>query len=344
MFKASQHVLCLLGPALLALSAAVSACPICLGIVPQTPTLAEEVTAARDVVLAGADGAEGKLRVTSVIKGDPDLIGQSATAVGETKGDGLFILARRNQVEGWKLQGPSGLSFANFLPTVAALPDAAPATDAEWTARLERMRPFLGHAEARIARSAWAMWAGAPYRIVTSQAPQFSRAQLHEWLAAPALAGQRSLWLVLLGLQGGEEDAAWLTTQAEAAWKSGDDTHLPALLTALVARRGAAGVDFIEQRYIRDRGRTLEEIQAALAALGLHGREGDLELKQRIIAAYRVFITERKPLAGFVARDLAEWQEWEFAPAFQAIVASSEPVHPTARQRITAYLGALPAK
>ena len=166
-----------------------------------------------------------------------------------------------------------------------ALRSEAPVTDAEWVARLDTMRPFLGHADPRIARSAWTIWAGAPYRIVKDQAAQFPRAQLHEWLASPAMAGQRSLWIVLLGLQSNGADTTWLDAQAEAAWKAGDDKHLAALLTAIVARRGATGVDFIEQRYIRDRGRTLEEVQAALSALGLHGREGAVEMRQRVLAA-----------------------------------------------------------
>lgn len=268
----------------LALSPAARACPICLGMVPQTPTLAEDVLAARDVVLAKADGADGGLVVTSVIKGDSVLAGQRAT-MAEAKSGGLFILTRRDDAAGWKLQGASALYFATFLPAIVALRSEAPVTDAEWVARLDTMRPFLGHADPRIARSAWTIWAGAPYRIVKDQAAQFPRAQLHEWLASPAMAGQRSLWIVLLGLQSNGADTTWLDAQAEAAWKAGDDKHLAALLTAIVARRGATGVDFIEQRYIRDRGRTLEEVQAALSALGLHGREGAVEMRQRVLAA-----------------------------------------------------------
>jgi hypothetical protein len=204
------------------------------------------------------------------------------------------------------------------------------------------MRPFIGHPDPRIARSAGMMWAEAPYRIVRAEAHQFQRNGLRQWLADPAMAGQRSLWLVLLGLMGNDEDTAWLTAQTEAAWKAGSDPQLAALLTAFTARRGGEAVDYIGQHYLRDRDRTLEEIQAALSALGLHGREGPAEMRQDVLAAYRVFMAERKPLAGLVARDLAAWKQWEFAPAFQAMLASPEPIHPNARAAINDYLRDLP--
>ena len=186
------------------------------------------------------------------------------------------------------------------------------------------------------------MWAEAPYHVVKGEARQFDRVQLRQWLADPAMAGQSSLWLVLLGTIGNDEDTSWLAAQSEAAWKAGSDKQLAALLAAFIARRGIEAVDFIEQHYIRDRERTLEEIQAALSALGLHGREAPAEMRPRVLASYRLFMAERKPLAGLVARDLAEWKQWEFAPMFQAMLASRDPLHPTARAAINDYLRVLP--
>jgi len=337
--KGLRSLLCLT-IALFVIGGSLPACPLCLGFALKEPTLADEVIAAQDVVLAEAGSEDRVLEVKSVIKGRASLSGLRIM-LPEAKGDAMFLLTRLDEASGWKLQGRSTVSFATFLPQLTGL-SGKPSADADWVARMTAMRPFIGHPDPRIARSAWMMWAEAPYRIVKAEAHQFQRNGLRQWLADPAMAGQRSLWLVLLGLMGNEEDTAWLSAQTEAAWKAGSDPQLAALLTAFTARRGGEAVDYIGQHYLRDRDRTLEEIQAALSALGLHGREGPAEMRQDVLAAYRVFMAERKPLAGLVARDRAAWKQWEFAPAFQAMLASPEPIHPNARAAINDYLRDLP--
>ena len=331
-----------LSVSLLGMSGMLDACPLCLGFTRKDPTLADDVIAARDVVLAKVGRGDEGLEVESVIKGGAALSGLHITVL-EAKEEGAYLLTRLDESSAWKTQGKSTVSFATFLPKLTGL-SGKPSTDAEWVARMTAMRPFIAHLDSRIARSAWMMWAEAPYHVVKREAGQFDRAELHQWLADPAMANQSSLWLVLLGMIGNDEDTAWLSAQAEAAWKSGTDKQLAALLTAFTTRRGTEAVDFIERHYLRDRERTLEEIQAALSALGLHGREGTAAMRERVLATYRVFMAERKPLAGLVARDLAEWKQWEFAPTFQAMLAATDPIHPTARSAINDYLRALPTR
>lgn len=69
-------------------------------------------------------------------------------------------------------------------------------------------------------------------------------------------------------------------------------------------------------------------------------REGTAETRRRVLAVYRAFIAERKPLAGLVARALAQWKQWDFASTFHAMLASTDPIHPTARLAINDYLRA----
>ena len=334
--------LILLGLSSVALALPLRACPICLGITLPVPTLAEDVMASRDVVLARAAPDTGAFDVQDVIKGASTLRGTRVTTDAAKDGD-IVILTRRDEASKWKLQGLSTAAAADFARQIAALLPVENPNDAAWIAQLEWFRPFLAHADDRLARSAWRGWAGAPYRLFKAPVAQIPRAQLREWIAEPSLAAQRNLWIVLLGINGNAADAAWLEEGAQAAWRAGDETSLAALLTALVAQRGAAGVDFIEQYYIRDRERTLGEVQSGLAALGLHGREGSAEMRKRVVEAYRVFVAERKPLAGFVARDLAAWQQWDFAPAFEAMLQSSEPIYPATRMAMIEYLRARPA-
>lgn len=307
-----------------------------MGIVPQKPTLADDVSAARDVVTASATTEPDTIEVHSVIKGDAALKGSHVKAA-EIKGTGTFILSRAAADAPWQNQGASGIQLAGFFKAVLALPAAEPATDAQWNERLASFRPFLGHPDPRIARSAWAAWARAPYRVLRTQ--RLEAEKLRACLADPAQAFAQPMWIVLLGTSGDADDARRTNEQLEAAWKKNDASLIAALLTARIEREGDKGVAWLEDHYIRDRERTLEEIQAAVAALGVQGGASDT-LRPRILAACRTMLTERRPLSGLVARDLAAWGEWSADSHYQTLLASGEPVLPETRGMINEYLKA----
>lgn len=311
-------------------------CPICMGIVPQKPTLADEVTAAHDLIVATATEEPDTFEVHSVIKGDAAPKGGRVNAPG-IAGPGPFLLSRAAADAPWKSQGASGVQLAAFFKAVLALPATQPATDAEWNERLARFRPFLGHLDPRIARSAWAAWAGAPYRVLKTQ--RLEAENLRAWLADPAHAYAQPMWIVLLGASGDAEDARRANEQLEAAWKKNDASLVAALLTACIEREGEKSVDWLEEHYIRDRERTLEEIQAAVAALSVHG-EASPALRPRIFAACRTLIAERRPLSGLVAGDLAAWRDWSAESHFETLLTSGEPVLPETRGAINDYLKA----
>jgi hypothetical protein len=91
------------------------------------------------------------------------------------------------------------------------------------------------------------------------------------WLADPEQADWQPMWLVLLGASGDAEDARRNNEQLESAWMANDASRVVALLTARIEKEGNRGVAWLEEHYIRDRNRTLEEIKAAVAALSVHG-------------------------------------------------------------------------
>jgi len=84
------------------------------------------------------------------------------------------------------------------------------------------------------------------------------------------------------------------------------------------------------------------ETQAALAALSEQGKANGAVPRDRVIRAYRVFIRERKPIAGFVAQDLAEWNYREVVPEYASLLKSTVAQHPASRRAIVAYLQASP--
>ncbi|RFC53019.1 MAG: hypothetical protein DVB22_000092 [Verrucomicrobia bacterium] len=319
------------------LSAVVSwGCAICMGVVPQKPTLADEVSVAHEVVVATALTEAGTFEVHAVIKGDAALKGVRVKAPS-IDGKGTLILSRAAVDAPWSSLGESGIQFAGFFKAILDLPAAETVTEAQWNERLSAFRPFLGHPDPRIARSAWAAWARAPYRVLKTQ--RLEAENLRAWLADPAQAYAQPMWIVLLGASGDADDARKANEQLEAAWKANDASLLAALLTARIEREGDEGVAWLEVHYLRDRDRTLEEIQAAVAALGVQGEASD-RLRPRILAACRVFLAERRPLSGLVARDLAAWRDWSAAAHYQTLLASGEPVLPETRGRIQEYLKA----
>jgi hypothetical protein len=64
------------------------------------------------------------------------------------------------------------------------------------------------------------------------------------------------------------------------------------------------------------------EIEAALLALGVHGGANAAVPRERVIEAYRFFIRARKPMAGFVAQQLADWEYWDATADYVALLKS----------------------
>ena len=319
------------------LTAVATACPICLGIVPQQPTLADEVRAAQAVIIGQPADAPGAFEVRGVVKGDAALKG-ARIELAEARPGGNLILARAGADQPWKSLGASRVHLAGFFKVCLDLPPAEPRGDAEWSDRLARVQPFLGHLDPRVARSAWAEWARAPYRAIRGKCVEPEK--LRAWLLDPGQAYAHPMWVVLLAVSGDADDARELNEKLDAAWRTNDATLVAALLTARIEREGEAGVAWLEEHYIRDRDRTLDEIQAAIAALSVQAGASE-RLRPRIHTAYRVMLAERRPLSGLVARDLAAWGDWSAAGHYQTLLASGEPVLSETRRAITDYLAAV---
>ena len=177
--------------------------------------------------------------------------------------------------------------------------------------------------------------AEAPYRVLRQT--RLEPAQLRRWLTDPSREYARPMWIVLLGVSGKEEDKKWVRKQLETAWSKNEASMIPALLTARIEREGGAGIEWLEENYIRDRNRTLSEIKGAVAALSAHGTATE-QLRPRILAAYQTLLSERRPLSGLVAGDLANWKDWSAAKHFRNLLSSGEPVLPETRRAIADYL------
>jgi hypothetical protein len=150
------------------------------------------------------------------------------------------------------------------------------------------------------------------------------------------------LYLLLLGIAGNAQDAAGLEQRLEVAWTQGDATNVGAMIAADLELRGAERMAWVDERYMRDRRRSVRELEAALLALSVQGHAQGVVRRERVIQSYRTFIREHPEVAGFVARDLAAWQSWDAVPEYVALLKSGIPQHYPSRVAIAAYLSQSP--
>ena len=94
--------------------------------------------------------------------------------------------------------------------------------------------------------------------------------------------------------------------------------------------------------FFADRRRTLPEIDAALLALSVQGEADAAVPREQVVEAYRSFIKARKPMAGFVAMELANWHAWDATADYVDIIKSKAVKDPAGQFAILSYLKSSP--
>jgi hypothetical protein len=338
----------LVAMALLCVSAAAAACPICLGA--GQPTKAQELASAQQAVLAVPTADASRFRVIEVIHGDRP---SSSTVEGGYPRNGPanatvaqgkpLLLVRTDPFPAWVILGAIGAEQSGWLRKLAAGKRFEDMSAADWRARVALVLPYLENAEPLTAELAYGELSAAPYAAMRSAKPQLAARAVRAWLADPKLAARQRLYLLLLGFAGDASDAAALDQRVEAAWRSGDATNLASMLAADLELRGVARMPWIEERYLRDRARSAPEISAALLALSVHGNAGGVIPRERVIQSYRVFMKAHPEIAGYVAQDLAAWQYWDAVPEYVALMKSDVRQQFPSRVAMLAYLRQSPS-
>lgn len=355
----------------LAFAGEVQACAICFSGLTVTP--GQKLDAADQVVLA-APLPGGQFRVVEVIKGgdtvgdvitEPGLAVPLAKAVmsvdGLTAGDEIAatpdenpLLVLRDRVsEKWTAMGTMNADHAAWLRQLAqtkhggSLPrptwpqmslTASYLTEPEWRDRIALVASQLESNDPLVAEIAYGELARAPYATMRLIRSEIDAEKVRAWLADPRLASRHPAYTLLLGITGGAGDALDLERQIDAAMQKRDNVNLSAMLAADLELRGNARVGWLETTFLTDRQRSLQEVQAALLALSVHGGAADTLPRTRIVEAYRAFIAARPKMAGFVAMELADWEAWEATPDYVAIIRANAVKDPGERFAILSYL------
>ena len=200
--------------------------------------------------------------------------------------------------------------------------------------------PIFNDPDLLSAQLASAVLAAAPYAALRTSKPHLDAAALRRCLADPALAARHPLSQILLGISGNAQDAATLEARLRLrAGQSGDRRRTSAPYWPRTWNCAARSAWRGSNRPISPTAkRTAPEIKAALLALSVHGTANTTIPRERVIAAYRIFMKAHPEIAGNVAPDLAAWQYWDAVPDYLALIRSRVPQQYPSRLAILAYL------
>lgn len=358
---------------LLALGGTAYACPVCLSGI--TITAGQRLDSAADAVLAVPLTDKGQFRILEVIKGrapadetitqpglsavkaeptmspDGPLFRQGPASVSSGK---PLMLVRDKLSEEWASLGAIDADHADWLRRIVATNrggKSRPAkswqqitsmgsylSDTEWGERLAVVAPYFEDADPLAAEIAYGELARAPYAAIRTLEPQLDAAKIATWIVDPGLASRLPAYTLLIGIAGGTDDAGALEQRIATAQSARDATNLAAMLAADLELRGASRIEWLEQTYFADRARSLPEIEAALLALSVHGQADATVSRERVVEAYRQFIRLRRPMAGFVAMELADWEAWEATADYVDIIRSKSVKDPAGEFAILHYL------
>jgi len=345
----------LIGLFLVIPTAAVVACPLCFEAARRVITDGLQLDMADRVALAVP--AAQRYRIVDVIKGNDgagDIVTDPVMGCDVAAGGGPCLLVRDRLAPQWTSLGTIRAEYADWLRQLAAtlriegerprlawplnMQTSAGLSYAGWRQRVALILPNLENEDPLVARIAWGELARAPYVVMDVARSRVDATTVARWLDDPKLVSRHAAYILLLGFVGRPADADRLERRLDAAWNSHDATNLAAMIGADLELRGPSRVSWVEARYFADRTRTMPEIEAALLALNVHGDANGTVPRERVIQAYRAFIRERPPMAGFVAQQLADWGCWDVATEYATLLRSNAIKDPASEFGIVNYL------
>lgn len=323
-----------LAAALATFAGNVWSCPICLQ--GMAPTEGQQLAASHRAVLA-TPAANGSLNVAAAIKGDAP--SGPIAALGSYAPGATLLAVLPTPSARWIVIGPTAAASADVLRRIASSAPDAGAPDAQWAEYAAFMLPQLRDRDPLMASIAVGELSRVPYAALRTVKPMVDARWVSRGLDDPS---RQRLFTLLFGIAAAPGSAEVIEQRLHTAHRARDATNLAALLAADLEIRGPSRVTWIEKTYLMDKNRSLAEIQAALLALSAQGDADAAVPRARVIAAYRMFMKERKPMAALVAHDFAEWGYWDAGPEFAQLLKSNALPDPASRVAVYAYLAASP--
>lgn len=306
--------------------ASARACTICVGLPAKSD--ADYLIESHCVILAREDhGRPFAFAPVEVLKGEfdgreIDLLVDSLTrrrlAANEER---KVVLVQRQENAPWRSLGIASADFEAVARRVLLL---APSWDGE-AGRAKRVAffiPLFGHEDSQINRLAYLEMGRAPYQVISRLGRVVPRAHYAAMLEDRKYIGWRPLAILLLAQSHSPDDAGYIRDSLESAQQHQLTTNLAAWATAAIEVDRLRAVAYLEKRYCLRSDRTPEELREVAKAFSLHGTEDTGELRERIIAAYRVLLKTHPSMAALVARDVHAWKRTDLADQLRQIEAS----------------------
>ena len=344
---------------LLISATAAVACPLCYEAARQMMTIGLRLDMADRAVLAVPLAGANQFRIVEVVKGKAavgDIIADPVTGLDAATAPGCdsCLLVRDPLAPQWTSLGAIRVEYTDWLRQLVAtalvkgdrprptwpsnMQTSSTLSYAGWRQRIALVLPYIENFDPLVAQIAWGELARAPYAVMDVARSRIDATKVEGWLDDPKLVSRQAAYTLLLGFVGGPADAAWLEQHIETAWNSHDTTNLATMIGADLELRGPSRVSWVEAMYLADRSRTMPEIEAALLALDVHGDANLTVPRQRVIQAYRTFIREHAPMAGFVAPQLADWDYWDVTEEYKALLKSNAIKDPASEFAVVNYL------
>jgi hypothetical protein len=298
------------------------ACMICIPVPEKT---AADYLIESDIVVLAREDQERPFfyETVEVLKGSDDgapidLFLDSATKrMLANSPERAVVLVRADARSEWR---NLGYADANYEGVVRHVIDHARAwRTADHPDRLEYFAGLLGHDNRILAELAYLEVGRAPYSKIKALSDRVRPEQMRRYLTDMAYYDWRALGILMLAHTGNDQDRQHILRSFDMAERYQILGNLAAWTTAYIETKGAGAIDRIEDRYFRGSDRTRAELTEITKALSVHGSDGHVELRDRIVDAYAVLLENHPSMVGYVARDLAAWQHWRLTGPIRAI-------------------------
>lgn len=333
-----------------AFSGHVMACPFCSAV---SQTFSEEMESMNVVVIAKlhkvaklskfettnpqAEVPKSQFIVAHVIKGAEFIkVGDTFETIyfGEPKKDRPF-LAMATEAPNMMWSTPLILTdrAEKYLKYVSALKPGAK--------RLEFFQEHLEDEDEMLARDAYDEFAKAPYKDVIALKDKMHRDKLLEFIQDKEVpSNRRRLYFTMLGVCGKAKDAELLERLMQSEDRK-DKAGLDAMLACYMILTREAGLDRVDELFLKNKNSEYADTYAAIMAIRFHGSETDVIPRTRLVKSLRHML-DRPELADLVIPDLARWEDWEIMPKLIQLFVDADENSSWVRVPVVNYLRACP--
>ena len=333
-----------------AVTGTAAACPFCSAV---SQTFSEEMKTMDVVAIAElqkaalisklsttdptAEVPKSRFKIVKVIKGEEFVkAGETFETIyfGEAKKDKPF-LAMATDAPNLMWSTPLVLSprAEAYLLKLSDLPKSAE--------RLAFFQDYLEDEDEMLARDAYDEFAKAPYQDVIALKNDMKHDKLLAFIQDPQVpSNRRRLYFTMLGVCGTKADAKLLERLMSSEDRK-EKAGLDAMLACYMILTGEAGLDRVDELFLRNSKAEYADTYAAIMAIRFHGSEVDVIPKSRLKHSLRLML-DRPELADLVIPDLARWEDWDVMPRLVKLFKDADENSSWVRVPVINYLRASP--